>query len=47
LALTLGVAFCMVAALVFLPAVLQLRDRRRLRHAGTVKDESRSLAKAA
>ena len=28
LALTLGVAFCMLAALVFLPAVLRLRDLR-------------------
>ena len=31
LALTLGVTFCMLSALVFLPAVLQLRDLRRLR----------------
>jgi hypothetical protein len=31
LALTLGVTFCMLAALVFLPAVLQLRDQRNLR----------------
>jgi predicted RND superfamily exporter protein len=31
LVLTLGVTFCMVAALVFLPAVLRLRDLRRLR----------------
>ena len=30
LALTLGVTFCMLAALVFLPAMLQLRDLRRL-----------------
>lgn len=29
LALTLGVVFCMLSALVFLPAVLQLRDLRR------------------
>jgi hopanoid biosynthesis associated RND transporter like protein HpnN len=29
LALTLGVTFCMLSALVFLPAVLQLRDLRR------------------
>jgi hopanoid biosynthesis associated RND transporter like protein HpnN len=33
LALTLGVAFCMLSALVFLPAVLQLRDLRRSRRA--------------
>ncbi len=31
LALTLGVTFCMVAALVWLPAVLRLRDLRRVR----------------
>jgi hopanoid biosynthesis associated RND transporter like protein HpnN len=31
LALALGVAFCMLAALVFLPAVLRLRDLHRLR----------------
>jgi predicted RND superfamily exporter protein len=31
LALALGVSFCMLAALVFLPAILHLRDRRRLR----------------
>jgi hypothetical protein len=31
LALTLGVTFCMLAALVWLPAVLRLRDMRQLR----------------
>ena len=31
LALTLGVAFCMLASLVWLPAVLRLRDVRRLK----------------
>jgi predicted RND superfamily exporter protein len=31
LALTLGVAFCMLASLVWLPAVLRLRDLRRLK----------------
>ena len=31
LALTLGVTFCMVASLAFLPAVLRLRDIRRLK----------------
>jgi hopanoid biosynthesis associated RND transporter like protein HpnN len=35
LALTLGVTFCMVAALVWLPAVLRLIDERRLRTADT------------
>ena len=34
LALTLGVTFCMVAALVLLPAVLRLLDERRLRAEG-------------
>jgi hypothetical protein len=33
LALTLGVAFCMLAALVWLPAVLRVRDLCRLKHA--------------
>jgi hypothetical protein len=47
LALTLGVAFCMLAALVFLPAILQLRDRGLPRRAEAVKDADRSLAKAA
>lgn len=31
LALMLGVSFCMLAALVFLPAVIKIRDERRLR----------------
>jgi hopanoid biosynthesis associated RND transporter like protein HpnN len=35
LALALGVTFCMVAALVLLPAMLHLRDRRRLRREAT------------
>ncbi|MBA4064091.1 MAG: hypothetical protein C0501_10340 [Isosphaera sp.] len=48
LALTLGVAFCMAAALVLLPAVLHLLDRRRLRRAAAAPVTApRELAAAA
>jgi predicted RND superfamily exporter protein len=47
LALTLGVSFCMLSALVFLPAVLQLRDRSRQKRAEVVEVGSKELARAA
>jgi hopanoid biosynthesis associated RND transporter like protein HpnN len=48
LALTLGVTFCMLAALVLLPAVLHLLDRRRLcRAAASPVPAARALAAAA
>ena len=47
LALTLGVAFCMLAALVWLPAVLRLRDLRRLKHETKLKAVVLPMKKAA
>jgi len=47
LALTLGVAFCMLAALVFLPATLHLRDLARIRRAEKIRTVIQPLAKAA
>lgn len=50
LALTLGVSFCMIAALVWLPAMLRLLDLRRLKRERAVKPEvvlRRELAKVA
>src|SRR5262249_20169302 len=46
LALTLGVTFCMFAALILLPAMLHLRDRRRLRGEAAPKAQP-ELRKAA
>lgn len=43
LALTLGVTFCMLSALVFLPALLQLRDQRRLRQTKPVRRAERFM----
>ena len=47
LALTLGVTFCMMAALVWLPAVLRLLDERRLRKPVVVGAREAARARAA
>ena len=43
ISLTLGVTFCMLSALVFLPALLQLRDQRRLRQTKPVRRAERFM----
>jgi hypothetical protein len=47
LALTLGVTFCMFSALIWLPAILRLRDQMRLKRAVPAEPELLPLKKVA